>query len=150
MAANNTSILCLSSEKSEVKNQSHCVKAKVSAGLVPCSNQALWKNPLPCFFQLSETICIPWYRVTICIFKVVCVPPSYLMMTLTLLFLSCLCDYITPLDKPAQSSISKSLIISTKSLLPYKARQNIGIFRTQVSLRKPLLFYLFRIIVRFF
>lgn len=33
MAANNTNILCLSSEKSEVKNQSHCVKTKVSVGL---------------------------------------------------------------------------------------------------------------------
>ena len=33
MAANNTNILCLSSEKSEVKNQPHCVKTKVSAGL---------------------------------------------------------------------------------------------------------------------
>lgn len=50
MAANNTSILCLSSEKSEVKNQSHCVKAKVSAGLCSLFQSGSVEEPTSLLF----------------------------------------------------------------------------------------------------
>ena len=96
-------IHCLSSEKSEVKNQSHCDKTKVSAGL--CSLFQVRVYGRIHFLAFSN-----WQRLsaflgtgspyTICIFKVICVPPSYLILSVTLLFLYCLCDYIIPLDNP--------------------------------------------------
>ena len=101
MAANNTNILCLSSEKSEVKNQPHCVKTKVSAGLCSLFQSGSVEESTSLLFPTIRDYLYSLVFLGICIFKVICVPPSYLIMTLTLLFLSCLCDYITPLDKPA-------------------------------------------------